>query len=352
MSNVDKIQQTINTLKEKNNKFFFFVQDTKGNAKASIKYIYDIILALKSQGKNAIALFEEKNYTSHKDWLGDAYSEVEETYINGNSLKVSVEDFLILPEIFGYIMEQVKDMPCGKIVLTQAYDQIFETLKPGETWQQFGFFKTITTTEILKSQIRDLFSSTSVDVLPVLLSDYVEKKTLPPNPIIAIHSREQRDSLNFIKTFYQKYPQYRWFSFRDMRGLSLSEFAEPLKESCVSVWIDDRASFGTFPLESMACGTPVIGKIPHLNSQFISEDNGIWSSNLYQMVDILADYVKNWLEDNINEKLIDEGLTTASTYQDKESFETKTNELFDSYISSRIENLESQLNKLEPIENE
>ena len=52
-----------------------------------------------------------------------------------------------------------------------------------------------------------------------------------------------------IKTFYIRYPQYRWITFRDMRGISMDKFSEYLQDSFVSVWIDDTSSFGTFPLE-------------------------------------------------------------------------------------------------------
>lgn len=348
--NTVKIEKTILSLKNGTNKFYFFVQDTKGNAKASIKYIYDLAKSLKDNGKNAIILFEEKGFTSHKSWLGEGYEDLEENYVNGQNLQVGVEDFLIIPELLGYIIEQVQSLPCGKIVLTQAYDHIFETLKPGQSWNGFGVFKCLTTSEKLAEKIRDVFRSVSVDVLPVTLSKHATEKDKPAKPIIAIHSREQRDSLNLIKTFYQKYPQYRWFTFRDMRSLNQDQFFEPLKDACVSVWIDEKSSFGTFPLESMATGTPVIGRIPYIEPEWINEKNGIWSSNNFELVDILADYIKNWLEDNVSEGLIEEGLITAEKYRDETEFNNKALSFFNEYVESRIESLEQQLNKLKPVE--
>ena len=44
---------------------------------------------------------------------------------------ISPEDFIVVPEVFGYVMEQIKNLPCGKIVLTQNYNHIVETLQPG-----------------------------------------------------------------------------------------------------------------------------------------------------------------------------------------------------------------------------
>ncbi len=74
----------------------------------------------------------------------------------------------------------------------------------------------------------------------------------------------------------EKIPQFRWITFRDMRGLSEFEFANTLKDCCLSIWMDDESGFGTFPLESMKCGVPVLGKIPNLIPEWLNEDNGIW----------------------------------------------------------------------------
>ena len=51
-----------------------------------------------------------------------------------------------------------------------------------------------------------------------------------------------------------------------MSGIPREEFAKELSKSFLSVWIDELSSFGTFPIESMKCNTPVIGKIPRLGT--------------------------------------------------------------------------------------
>ena len=42
--NFEKLENSINKMKEKLSRIYFMVQDTKGNAKASIKYIYHVIV--------------------------------------------------------------------------------------------------------------------------------------------------------------------------------------------------------------------------------------------------------------------------------------------------------------------
>ena len=46
----EKVLESIKTLREKKARIYLFAQDTKGNAKASVKYIYDVALTLKKGG--------------------------------------------------------------------------------------------------------------------------------------------------------------------------------------------------------------------------------------------------------------------------------------------------------------
>jgi glycosyltransferase involved in cell wall biosynthesis len=153
-----------------------------------------------------------------------------------------------------------------------------------------------------------------------------------------------------IKSFYSKFPQYRWITFRDLRGLSEVEFAEAMKESFCSVWIDQTSGFGTFPLESFKMGIPVIGLVPNLQPEWMTEDNGIWINNPNMMVDVVADYIQNWLEDNINPVIYDEMEKTILNYSNKEEFDNNVISLFEKMIKTRLTSFEDQLIKFETIE--
>ncbi len=56
LEKIEKIESSIENLKNKNSRIYFLVQDTKGNPKASIKYIYDTAMTLKSNGFNPIII--------------------------------------------------------------------------------------------------------------------------------------------------------------------------------------------------------------------------------------------------------------------------------------------------------
>ena len=283
---ISKIEQSIENLKNKNARVYFFVQDTKGNARASVRYNYQMAYQLKQSGYNSIILHEKPDYYGVSSWLPAEYSELPHRAVEGQNLEISPEDFIIVPEIFGYIMSQISNLPCGKIVLSQAYDHVFETLNPGQSWPMLGFNKCITTSEKQKEYLSNTMRGVSYDILEPYISNVFEKSKFPAKPTIAISSREQRDSVNIIKSFYQKFPQFRWVTFRDMRNLSEEEFANNLKESMLSVWVDSTSSFGTFPLESMKLGVAVIGKVPNLKPEWLSEENGIWTYQFNDIVDV------------------------------------------------------------------
>ena len=347
---ISKIELSLNNMKEKKSRLYFFVQDTKGNAKASVAYIYDLALTLKKQGYNAIILHEKPDYVGVSGWLGQEYmDQLPHKSIDGQSLEVAPEDFVVIPELFGFVMGQLTKLPCGKIVLCQAYDHMLETLQPGQTWPSLGFYKCITTSQQQKEHLENIMRGVSYDVLKPVVSDKFQKSNLPAKPIIAIHSRDQRDSINVIKTFYLKFPQYRWITFRDMRGLSQSEFAKSLKECFLSVWIDETSSYGTFPLESMKSNVPVLGLVPNLIPEWMNENNGIWLNNKNQISDFIADFIQNWLEDNIKEELKDEMLKVVENLSTKQEFEKVSLELFETYLKTRMDSFEDQLNKLKSI---
>jgi hypothetical protein len=343
----EKVKQSIQNLKDKKSRIYFLIQDTKGNAKASVRLIYQMAKSLLDAGFNPIILHEKKEYAGVIAWLDEEYMSIPHRAIEGQNLEISPEDFIIVPELFGYVMDQIKNLPCGKIVFTQNYNHIVETLQPGQNWAQYGFLKCLTTTTKQQEYVETVMRQSSFDIIKPLITDSFYPKNVPPMPIIGVHTKNQEDTINIIKTFYLKFPQYRWFTFRDLRGLSEKEFANSLRDCFVSVWIDDESGFGTFPLESMASGVPVIGKVPNIQPEWMNDDNGVWITNKTLICDFIADYIQNWLEDNIKTELYENMKKTVDNYTNKQEFDSTVISLFENYLNVRAESFEQQISKTE-----
>jgi glycosyltransferase involved in cell wall biosynthesis len=132
--------------------------------------------------------------------------------------------------------------------------------------------------------------------------------------------------------------------------MSNKDFSFAIKDCFLSVWIDETGGYGTFPLESMKTGVPVLGVVPNVMPYWLNTENGVWINNKIQITDFIADFLQNWLEDNIKETLYVEMDKTVQKLPTMESFENKAIELFNSYVDLRLSLFEEQLEKLKETE--
>jgi hypothetical protein len=361
---LENIKNSIGKINDKDFGIYFFTLDTKGNPTAGVATIYEHAKKLRDLGYNAQILHDKNDYKLREDeegmgiaeWLGEEYATIPHISIESQELQVGPQDFVIIPEAFASVMKQTKDFPCKRVVFLQAYEYIFEMLEIGEGWEQFNIRDVITTNKNLSDYARSVFRGINVDEIPVGIPEYFTDSDKPKVPTIAMSSRDKRELLKIVKIFYQKYPHYRFVTFRDMSGLPRKDFAKQLGESFVSVWLDELSGFGTFPIESMKCNTPVIGKIPRMvpewmgtvdeNGNLNLNDNGVWTANLNSIPDVVATMVGLYLEDALPENI----LTGMKEYQDKYTVETSEEvltEVYERLFSRRVVELQSMVTKLQ-----
>lgn len=346
MENKNKqILEVIETLDKKDFGIYFFVLDTMGNPTAGIANIYENVKILNELGYNACILHEKNEYKGVESWLGAEYMALPHISIESQKLNVKSADFIIIPEIFSTIMEQVKGFPCKKVVFSQSYNYIFELLPIGKRWNyDYGFNDVITTSEKQAEYIKSMFPNINTHVIPVSISDDFKDTDKIKKPIVAIHTRDQSDALKIVKSFYLQNPTYKWVTFRDMRGLDRKTFADDLANSCLAVWVDDVAGFGTFGLEAIECNTPVIGKIPNMVPEWMEEsvegdsikmrDNGIWTNSNLSIPELIAIYIKLWLDDAVPVKLL-EGMEASKGQYTREKQVSKVTEVFETLVTNR-----------------
>jgi hypothetical protein len=96
----------------------------------------------------------------------------------------------------------------------------------------------------------------------------------------------------------------------------------------------------------MKCGVPVIGKVPDIMPEWMSEDNGVWIADKTSIVDYVSDFIQGWLEDNINEEMYTKMESTVSKYSDKKAFDESVCKMIEEIQIKRAESFENQLQKL------
>ena len=85
----------------------------------------------------------------------------------------------------------------------------------------------------------------------------------------------------------------------------------------------------------MKCGVPVIGSVPNMVPEWMTDKNGMWTNNINNIVDILGNYIQAWLEDLDPQELYDEMETTYTKYTEKnqkELIENYFNDLVKKYV--------------------
>ena len=353
LSQEEQINEAIANLDAKNFGIYFFTLDTKGNPTAGVANIYEHVKVLTKLGYQAHILHEKNDYRIHAnehgagivDWLGEEYGELSHVSIENQNLNISAKDILVIPEVFANLMEQCKSFPCKKVVLSQSYDYILEILPLGASWGNYGFNDVITTSQKQADYIKGLFPTINTHVIPISIPSYFKPTDEIKKPIISIFTREQKEAVKLVKSFYLQYPTYKWVSFRELRGLSRKEFANSLGESCLSVWVDPISGLGTFPLESIECETPTIGLMPNMVPEWMESEpqtdgtillknNGVWTNNIMGIPDLIAQFLKVWLEDTVPVDLTDTILASKGKFSE-EAQETKINEVFTTLVSNR-----------------
>ena len=311
MENIkENAAKAIEKLNNKDCGFYFFTLDTKGNPTGGVANIYEHVKVLTELGYKAYILHENTDYVGVSEWLGKEYAELPHIAISAQNHEITSNDFIIIPEVFANVMESWANLPAKKIVFAQAYEYIFELLNIGATWGQFGIQDVITTSETQAKYIKSLFPNLTTHIVPVSIPEYFKTSDKPKKPIVSLCVRDQKEAMKIVKSFYLQFPMYKWVTFRELRNIPKKQFATALGESCLSIWVDEIAGFGTFPIESFECDTPVIGVVPNMIPEWLLDtnqedanvsikNNGVWTNNTLNIPELIAQYLKVWLEDSV-----------------------------------------------------
>lgn len=325
---LNEIIENINKIDNKDFNVYFYVLDTKGNPSGMLSYIYQLAKILASMKYKVTMLHNEEDFIGPFDWIEGDYSDLPHKNIEKDNVKVNICDFLFIPELFTNVMLQTKKLKCKKIVLIQNYKFLLDFMPIGARFSDMNINHAITTTPELRDRIQSLFPELQIKVIPPsiknIFNDKEENHKQAQGLIINIVSKEQTDVKQIIKPFYLKYPMYKWVSFRDLRGVSQEVFAKALKESPLTIWVDEDTNFGFSGIEAIKCGNIVLSKLPKkpsgwmlshtLDGQTTFSDYCIWFDDMDELPDKIASIVESWIFDSIPEEIYDKSKTIENLY--------------------------------------
>ena len=367
---INRIQNEIDKLNNKDFTLFFFTIDSKNVPTGSLVYTYEMALALKKLGYKVKMLYQLDNEYSEREikkrqskgtynkmdeqifcgvseWMGTEYGELEHVNISKEGAwSVAPSDFLFIPEVFSSLMSQtfIHKIPCQRYVLLQNFDYVTDFIPFGTQWINFGIRDCVATTELQANLIKDVMPYVRTTVINPYIPEYFRKPIQPKNLIVNIISKKQSDVNKLMKTFYWKYPMYKFISFKDLRGMNREHYAEQLKEGAITIWIDENTSFGYGALEAMRCGNIVIGKFPENVQEWMVDEDGelldnvIWFDNMTQLPEVLSKVIGSWMQDEIPSELIESMERTNQLYK-KSEYDKNISDFINDIVTKRIQEL-------------
>ena len=340
------LDDNIYRIKDKDFNIYFFVLDTKGNPSSSLEYIYQTAYVLHSMGYNVKLLHQEKDFVGVADWLEEKYASLPHANVDKDNVEITPSDILVVPEIFANVILQTKKLPCKKVILVQNYNHITEFMPVSVSLEELGITDAIVTTKVQESKFQKYFPNVRTHIVSPSIKKLFRKSDNLKKLIINVVCKDQTIVNRIVKPFYWENPIYKWVTFRDLRGLTMEDFAKGLDEAAITVWVDDETNFGYTLLEALRCGGIVLAKVPNHPSDWMMENgdlnpNIIWFNDIDDIPSMLSSLVRTWTMDEVPDEVYALQSKLSTIYSEEKQREEITDVYIHGIIQHRLEDFEA-----------
>lgn len=306
---IKKLEETIETMVNKDGNVYFFTLDTKNAPNGEVKYIYDIALSLLNMGYKVTMLHQEDEFVGPIEWLGDKYSVLVHKNVKDENVVVTPSDFVFIPEVFSNVMSQTKTLPCKRIMIYYNPAYLTDYMPVGVTMNDLNIYDAITTNETLRDKLKSYFPNLNIKVIRPSISELFFNNDEPKKLIVNLITPTANEVNDIVKPFYWKNPLYKWLSFRDIKGIPQDTLADVMREAAFTVWVDDMTNNAQMALEALKSGSILIAKVPQVTPEWMFENNDyrfgiIWVDSYDMLHDVIASVVRGWTRDDIVEKYL------------------------------------------------
>lgn len=361
---IKNVEYAISKLKNNEFTLYFFVLDSKNVPNETMCYIYQMAKAMKDKGYNVCMVYQmEGEYTKEEieeieknggvpdenrvfvgvdEWLGEEFAAIPHLNIARDPWNVGGYDFLFIPEVFSSIMFLTlkNKIPCKRYVILHDFNYVTEFIPLGQQWANYGVDHVVATCEEQAKRINSVFPYTKehTTVIEPYFPNYFRKPVTAKKMIVNIIAKDKEDVNRIVKPFYWKYPLYSFISFRDLRGFPRKMYAELLQEGQITIWCDDKTPFGCSAIEALKCGNLLIGKMPDIIPEWMTDDNGIWFNDLIDVPDLIYKAVSTLLSDEMPE-ILQKGIDSMEKMYNYDEYEKKIDSFVEKMKSERIKEL-------------
>lgn len=310
---LERIQNEINRIDKKENNIYFFITSTHNCFDETIDYIYKVAYTLYENGFNVSFLKQEEDFDNNV-WLSnhEKYSNIPVFDITSGEVNVGVSDILFIPEIFASVMNQTSKLPCKRIVIIQNINYLAKFMPISSQLGDFGIIDCLTTDNKEADLIKSFFPYLNIYKIPNYIDNIFYSNNQYKEITVNIVTSHQANVEMVAKTFYWKYPLYKWVTFKDVFSLTQNEYADELNKSSITIWLDENSDFGLQALEALASNNIVLAKLPNncpewaLNNEGDYNNSIIWVNNYNELIDMLAKLIRGIITDTIPEEIFED----------------------------------------------
>ena len=347
----ERILGEIEKIDKKESNIYFFIMSTHGIKDETIDYVYKMALLLKENGYNVSFIYQDEDFEPN-DWLSvKEYNDIPLYDITKGEVNVGVADVLFIPEVFSSVMNQTTKLPCKRIAIIQNLAYLTKFMPISSQFGDFGIIDALTFDKEEERMIKTFFPYMRTHVAHTYVDDFFYSVDKIRDIVVNIVSRSEDVVNQIAKPFYWRYPIYKWVTFKDMRGLTMEEYADNLKVSNITIWVDEDSNNGLEALEALASGNIVIAKIPNLIPEWAKDENGeltnsiIWVNSIAEIPMLVSNLVRMTITDKIPQQVKDDIQKLMGKINKKKSSEEIV-QVIENILSERKEELNNILKNI------
>lgn len=282
---------------------------------------------LADNGYDVSLIYEPNQYCPELNptWMDFDISYIPKIKINGIlNFRINKDDMLIIPEGFGNIIEQTKNVQYKRVILAQSWIYILNSMVNPKSWKEFNITNVVTPSENLKSYLDEIMPGLNIQTYNYSINTSYFNKNSQKQPRICYSARGQESEMKVhavINMFKALTPKFRHIPFLHLKGYDKQTFANLLSESTFTLYTDEIACVATLPLESMAANTHVIGWDMGVKDYAIDNQNMFMVTNgdCLGLAKKLKEVVEKYFNDELEEeKLFSNYEKTLNLYTEEQ----------------------------------
>ena len=248
----------------------FYVSHDVTNPRGGVTVLYDHVAALREHGLEAFVVHGAPGFRY-------PFARNDVPVLDSSAQgALSTSDVLVVPEDYPSVVRTCRDLPCRKVLICQNHYYVFNSLKPGETWRDFGFSAYLCVSSPIQQALKKWFGVNASVVRPALDSGFFGDSFKPFTPPInvACMPRKGLPHLRLVQGLLAT--AGNTLSWLEIDGLPKEQVVARLRDAHIYVSTSVAEGLGLPPLEAMAAGCLVVGFTGGGGLDYATADNGVW----------------------------------------------------------------------------